>query len=125
MAGGLHHKNPGYPPTFKYRRCTPSLTRETHTMDLKKKTTTELKVLQDRLSFELTQRQSEPHVPALQMITCAGEKEWFDIDSISQSKEHIYRSLSKAISTHDNIFNITLIMLPESDYNDKKKHAEI
>jgi hypothetical protein len=94
-------------------------------LELKNKTTTELKVLQDKLSFELAQRKGEVEIPVLQMIGNSNDKELFDLDSIVQQKDYINNSILKAINDKNRIFNIKLVMIPESDYADLKNNSEI
>jgi hypothetical protein len=95
-------------------------------MNLQDKTTTELKVLNDRVNFELSQRKSEVEVPVIKMISSdSDDSEFFDLHSIVSYKDHINDSLLKAINGKDRIFNIKLLMIPESDYNDLKKNWDI
>jgi hypothetical protein len=94
-------------------------------LDLKTKTTTELKVLQDKLSFELAQRKCEVEIPVLRMIGNSDDTEFFDSNSIVQQKDYISNSFLKAIKDKNRIFNIKLVMIPESDYTDLKNNSEI
>lgn len=94
-------------------------------MDLKNKSTTELKVLRDKVYFELNQRTSEVEVPVIQMIGNSDEIEFFDLGSIEQNKDYINRAFLNAISGKNRILNIKLVMIPESDYKELKATARI
>lgn len=93
-------------------------------MDIKNKTTTELKVMQEKIAFELSGRTEENQIPVMRMLG-DGDFEYFDHETITDNAEYIGKVMKRCIEDKRTIFNIKMILMPESDYKDKKEHGEI
>lgn len=84
-------------------------------MNLKDKSTTELKVMQESLNFELAQRKNEKEVPILRVFGLNQE----DFTENDLSNEHIMtyicNQIKVALKEKNRSFSIKLLMVPESD----------
>lgn len=89
--------------------------------DLKNMTKTELKVLQEKINLELSQRKDEVEYPILKVVGTEDFNyllpEHLKNDSESRM---LIEAMLDALEEKNRIFNITLQMLPSSDYNSEK-----
>lgn len=92
--------------------------------ELKNKTTTELKVLQDKIKMELDNRVDEVEIPVIKMIS-HDDTEYFDFDSIGENTQYLNEQMKLAIKDKNRIFSLKIAMIPESDYKDMKENGEI
>ena len=92
--------------------------------ELKNKTTTELKVLQDKIKMELDNRVDEVEIPVIKMIS-HDDTEYFDFDSIGENARYLNEQMKLAIKDKNRIFSLKIAMIPESDYKDMKENGEI
>lgn len=84
-------------------------------MNLSYKTTTELKVIQERLIFELSQRKHEKEVPVLRIVGYEQEDiTEKNLGSVCIQQE-IIEQMKQALEEKNRTFNIKLVMVPESD----------
>jgi len=86
-------------------------------MELKNKTTTELKVLKEKLEFELLSRVHEVEMPILKMVSNGEHKFTLDMLNKDTEKTFVLNEMESALIDKDRTFNITLVMIAESDYN--------
>lgn len=89
-------------------------------MDLVNKTTTELKMLRDKLEFELSQRKDEKELPVIRIIGSEVDREEFTIENLDRDdiQKDIIDHIKYALKTKDRIFNIKLVMMAESDVSE-------
>ena len=94
-------------------------------MDIKNKSTTELKVLIESLELELSQRKGEVEIPILRMFS--DEIEDFTIDNLKDkdNQEMMIQEMMVALIKKDRTFNIKVVMLPESDYKNLVDQKEL
>lgn len=83
---------------------------------LKNKTTTELKILQERIELELNQRKSEKEVPILRMISEDVEDFTPQMLAMVSEQNYILNAMKRALVEKNRIFNLKLVMVPESDF---------
>jgi hypothetical protein len=86
-------------------------------VDLVNKTTTELKMLRDKLEFELSQRENEKELPVIRVIGGEVDGDEFTIENLDREdiQKIIINHIKDALKTKDRIFNIKLVMMAESD----------
>lgn len=84
-------------------------------MNLKDKSTTELKLMQESVNFELAQRKNEKEVPILRIFGLNQE----DFTEQELSNEHVMtyicNQIEVALKQKNRTFSIKLLMVPESD----------
>lgn len=84
-------------------------------MNLKDKSTTELKAMQESLNLELSQRKNEKEVPILRVF--ALNQEDFTEEDLSNEfvMTYICNQMKVALTQKNRTFSIHLLMVPESD----------
>jgi hypothetical protein len=83
---------------------------------LKNKTTSELKVMQERIQMELGQRKSEKEVPILRMIGEDVEDFTPQMLDMASEQNYILNAMKRALVDKNRVFNLKIVMVPESDF---------
>lgn len=90
--------------------------------EIKDASTSELRVLQERIKMELANRVDEVEIPVLKVVT-NDESYYLDIGSFPNVMSLIEVDMIDALKNKSRIFNISSVMLPESTYKQWKQEG--